>query len=87
MKIWEKVSNIIKKINIQSIYNKKYLQLEKKFTTRESSQCFYIPVLLIDSVYRKDESYYPEEFLGKIIQNIFWRSIRNFSFWIFGSFF
>ena len=57
--IWEKVSNIIKKINSELIYNKKYLKAEKRFNTRESFQCFYIPVILLDSVYRKDRNYYP----------------------------
>ena len=57
--IWEKVSNIIKKINSELIYNKKYLNAEKRFNTRESFQCFYIPVILLDSVYRKDRNYYP----------------------------
>ena len=57
--IWEKVSHIIKKINSELIYNKKYLKAEKRFNTRESFQCFYIPVILLDSVYRKDRNYYP----------------------------
>ena len=30
MKIWEKVSNIIKKINIELIYDKTYLKAKKK---------------------------------------------------------
>ena len=59
MVIWEKVSNVIKKINSELIYNKKYLKAEKRFNTRESFQCFYIPVILLDSVYRKDRNYYP----------------------------
>ena len=32
--IWEKVSNIIKKINSELIYNKKYLKAEKRFNTK-----------------------------------------------------
>ena len=40
MTIWEKVSNIIKKINRELIYDKK---LKKKLNTKESFQCFYIP--------------------------------------------
>ena len=31
MTIWEIVSNIIKKINNEIIYNKKYLKVEKRF--------------------------------------------------------
>ena len=62
--IW-KVSNFIKKINSELVYNKKYIKRENKINTNESLQCFYIPVMLIDSVYRKDENYYPKVFLEK----------------------
>ena len=72
MTIWKKVSNIIKmKINIELIYNKKYLKTEKRFNTEESFQCFYIPVILLDSVYRKEGNYYPKVFLEKFIHNFF----------------
>ena len=67
------------------IYNKKYLIATKQFNTKESLQCFYTPVILIDSVYRKDEKYYPKMFLEKFIHNFFWRNIRNFGFWGFES--
>ena len=84
MTIWGKVSNIIiKKVNSGLIYNKKYRKAEKRFNTKESFQCFYIPVILFDSVYRKDRNYYPKVFLEKFIYNFFWRSIINF--WGFGS--
>ena len=64
--IWEKVSNIIKKeFDSNFVYNKKYLKAEKKIYTKENFQCFYKPVVLIDSVYRKDENYYPKVFLEK----------------------
>ena len=62
--IW-KVSNFIKKINSELVYNKKYIKRENKMNTKESLQCFYIPVMLIDSVYRKDENYYPKVILEK----------------------
>ena len=65
--------------------NEKYLKAEKKFAAKESFQCFYVAVVLIDSVYRKDEKYYLKVFLEKFIHNFFWRSIRNFGFWGFGS--
>ena len=39
--------------------------LKKKFNTKESFHCFYIPVILIDSVYRKDENSYPKVFFFK----------------------
>ena len=32
---------------------------------------FFIPVILIDSVYRKDKNYYPKVFLEKFIHNFF----------------
>ena len=40
MAIWEKVSCITKKINSELIYNRKYLKTEKRFSTKESFQCF-----------------------------------------------
>ena len=58
----------------------KYLKAEKKISTKESFQCFYVAVVLIDSVYRKDEKYYLKVFLEKFIHNFFRRSIRNFGF-------
>ena len=64
--IW-KVSNFIKKINSELVYNKKYIKRENKINTNESLQCFYIPVMLIDSVYRKGENYYPKVFQKNII--------------------
>ena len=42
--------------------------------------CFYIPLILFGSVYRKDGNYYPKMLLGKFIHNGFWRNIRNFGF-------
>ena len=66
MKTWENVSNIIKKIDSGLIYNKKYLKAEKRFNAKESFQCFYVPVILFDSVYRKDRNYYLEVFLKKV---------------------
>ena len=41
MKIWEKVSNIIKsKFNSELIYNKKYLKAEKKSTQKKAFNVF-----------------------------------------------
>ena len=67
IKIWKKVSNIIKKIDSELVYNKKCIKVENKINTKESFQYFYIPVILIDSVYRKDENYYPKVFLKNIM--------------------
>ena len=48
--IWETIINIIKKLNSELIYNKKYLKAEKKsyneeINTKKCSQCIYIPVI------------------------------------------
>ena len=53
------------------MYNKKYLKAEKRFNAKETFQYFYIPVLLFDSVYRKNEKYYPKMSLEKFIHNVF----------------
>ena len=64
--IWEKVSNIIKrKFNSELVYKKKYIKTESKTRTKECFQCFYTPVIVIDSVYRKVENYYLKVFLEK----------------------
>ena len=71
MEILEKVSNIIKnKFNNELTYSKKYFKVEKnkqinKTNTKGGFQCLYVPVLLIDSIYRKDENYYPKVFLAR----------------------
>ena len=62
MKIWEKVSKTIKKINNEIICNKKDLNAEKGFNTKERFHCSYIPEILFDLVCRKDGSYYPKSF-------------------------
>ena len=54
IKIWEKDSNIIKKINSELIHNKQYLEA-KKIIRKEIFYRFYKPVILINSVYRKDK--------------------------------
>ena len=52
MKVWEKGSNIIKNTFNSDLYIIKNIQkLKKKINTKESFQYFYIPVILIDSVY------------------------------------
>ena len=33
--------------------------------TNRCFQCLYAPIILIDSIYRKDENYYPKVFLEK----------------------
>ena len=62
MKFGRKVRDIIKKeFNSELVHNEKYLKINAK----EGSQCFCTPVILTDSVYRKDKSYYPQVFLEK----------------------
>ena len=84
MTTWEKVSSIIKIITVNNIkiitYNIKNLKAEKRFSTKESFQCFYVPVILFDSAYKKDRNYFLKVFLEKFIHNYFWRSIINFGF-------
>ena len=70
----------MKKCYSEPIYNKIYLKAEKRFNTKERFQCFYLPVILFDAVYRKDGNYYPEVILRIFTHNIFWRNIRNFGF-------
>ena len=61
--------------NIELICNKKYLKADWKNNTKEGFQWFYtsnisiipIKVILIDSVYRNDENYYPKVVLGKMV--------------------
>ena len=62
MTVWQKVSNIIKLSNLKA---------EKRFNTKESFQCFYMSVILFDSVCRKDENYYRKVFLEKFIHKFF----------------
>ena len=75
--ICEKVRNSIRKeFDSEPVYNEKYLKTRiksynGKFNTnfynnkipKESYQCIYLSVILIDSVFRTDENYYPQVFL------------------------
>ena len=65
--IWENVSNIIKKKIIgELIYNEKFLKAEKKINTKEEGfHCISKRVILIDSVYVKNEYCYLKVFLEK----------------------
>ena len=46
-----------------SLYNKFYLKSEIRFNTIESFQRLYTPVILTDSVYRKNRNYYSKVIL------------------------
>ena len=74
--IWKKVSSITKKeFDSNPVYNEKYVKTKVKSyngkintnvdnkTRKEGSQCICLSVVLIDSVYKKDENYYPQVFL------------------------
>ena len=68
MEILEKVNNIIKnKFNSKLMYSKKYLKAEKeiKINTKGVFQCLYAPIILIESIYSKDENYYSKVILEK----------------------
>ena len=54
-----------------SIYKKYSDKTEKRFNTKENCKCFYILVILFESVYTKDGNYYPKVFLEKFIHNFF----------------
>ena len=60
-----------KKDNSEMIYSKIYLKAEKRFNTKESFQCFYIPLILFDSVYRKDGNYNPKVLLKNLFITFF----------------
>ena len=77
MKLRKKVSNIIKKeFDSELVYNEKYLKTKIKsyngkiYTNfhnnkilKEGSQCIFLSVLLVESVYKEDKNYYPQVFL------------------------
>ena len=102
--IWKKVSNIIKKeFGSKPVYNEEYIKTKiksynGKITTnfhnnkipKEGSLRVCLSGTLIDSVYKKDKSYYPQAFLEeckyvvkekKEVLTNYWRH-RNF-FWSF----
>ena len=75
--IWEKVNKSIKKeFDSEPVYNEKYLKtkikvykgkINTKFYNnkipKEDSQCICLSVILIDSVFRTGNNYYPQVFL------------------------
>ena len=66
MEILEKVSNIIKnKLNSELMYSKQHLNAGKNIHVKEGFPCLYAPIILIDSIYRKDENYHFKVFLEK----------------------
>ena len=50
-------------MEIRSYKGKIKANLYDKKIPKESSQCIYLSVILIDSVYKKDKNYYPQLFL------------------------
>ena len=71
MKITEKVGNIKNKSDNElkkKKEKKKKQKKPKKHThthTKGAFQCLYALIILTDSIYRKDENYYPIVFLEK----------------------
>ena len=76
-KVWEKVRNSIKnEFDTGPVFNEKCLRSKVKYfkgkininfhnnkMLKEDSKCICLTVILIDSVYRKDNNYYPQVFL------------------------
>ena len=76
-KIWDRVSNCLKKqIYSEPVYNEKYLKAKIKSyesiistnfqndeLPRKSSLCIYLLVILIDSVFKLGENYYRQSIL------------------------
>ena len=74
---WEKVKNSLKKeFNSEPVYNKKYLKgkiksnngkISKNFGNnkipKEDSQCIFLSVILLYSVFRTGKNYYSHVFL------------------------
>ena len=72
------------KFNSNPAYNEKYIKPKIKSYNgkininfhnnkipKEGSQCIYLSVILIYSVYKKEKKYYPEVFLKNIILKCF----------------
>ena len=62
MKITEKVGNIKNKSDNEL---KKKTHTHTHTRTKGAFQCLYALIILTDSIYRKDENYYPIVFLEK----------------------
>ena len=48
-----------KKKLLLNLYIVKNISKLQKINTKGDFQCLYVPVILTDSVYRRDENYYP----------------------------
>ena len=72
MKFGKKINNIKKEFDSKPLYNEIYLKTKIKSyngktntnfhnnkTAKEGSQLIFLLVILIDSIFRKDKSYYP----------------------------
>ena len=88
IEIWEKVKNILKK-ELNKVYNEKYLKAKIKFCDekitnfhnnkipKEDSQYIFLSVILIDSVLRTGENYYPQVYLEEFETTIKEKKIPN----------
>ena len=68
IEILEKIRKIMKSTFNRELIIKKHLKAEKKKHKR-SLQCLYAPVILVDSIYRKDEDNYSKMFSEKYYFN------------------
>ena len=78
MKFGKNGSNIIKKeFDSNPVYNEKYIKAKMKSYNgktntnfhnnripKEDSQCIFLSITLIDSVYKEDKNYYPQVLFG-----------------------
>ena len=78
-KIWNKISNLLKKgFNSELVYDNKYIKTKIKIydnktktdfysnkIPEDNEYCTYLSVILLDSVVKIDDNYYPQIFLGE----------------------
>ena len=83
-KFWKKVKNTIdKEFDSDPVYNEKYLKVKiksyngkintnfhKNKMPKEGSQCIYLSVILIDSIFRTGSNYYPQVLLEECKCNV-----------------
>ena len=93
-KIWEKLTNITyKEFDSNPVYNEKYIKAKTKFYNKktntnfrgnqieipnESLECVCLSVILLDSVYRKDNKYFPQVFLEEYKYVVNEKKLHNY---------
>ena len=83
--IWETVTNIIyKEFDSNPIYNEKYIKTKIKVYNKKVNtnfhglECVCLPIILLDSVYKKDNKYYPLVFLEEYRYVVREKKIDNY---------